>query len=463
MKLKLTTYILLAALVSQTGCKKFLDQKPISGLVEANYYRTTDEVETGVIACYDGLQKVYDIEYKLTELRSDNASGVGLEGDWGGIKFFRDSPSNFFLQDYWQRTYNTITRCNTVLKYLNNVTDANKKKYFEGEAKFIRALMYFNLVRLYGEVPLIAERIDYNDSDKFVKATKAAIYDQIKADLLKAVDSCPDTWATQKARATSGSSRALLAKVYVTLKDWANAKTQLEPLLGTNLKGTTYGLNASYAAIFSTASEMSKEIVFAVRYKSSSNGEGNSFSYEYTNSGDARYIKGTTAYQAMFESTDVRKATTFTTNALVGKFLDPSAPVRDAGNDVPVLRYADVLLLYAEALNELGTVPTAATIAPINEVRARASASLYTIATLATKDAVRDAIYKERQLEFGFENQRWYDLLRMDQTTTIAIMNAYFAANGSASVTVPVYRLIYPIPQTEIDLSSGKLKQNPGY
>lgn len=463
MNTQLKAYLVLAALISLTGCSKFLDQKPVSALIESNYYRTTDEVETGVIACYDGLQKVYDMEFKLTELRSDNASGVGLEGDWGGIKFFRDAPSNFFLLDYWQRSYNTITRCNTVLKFIDNVTDPEKKKYFEGEAKFMRALIYFNLVRLYGEVPLVNERIDYNDAEKFVKASKTALYDLIKSDLSTAADYCPVSWSTQKARVTNGAAKALLGKVYITLKEWENARVQLAPLVGADLKGSTYGLNASYAAIFSTASEMSKEIVFAVRYKSSSNGEGNSFAYEYTSSGDARYIKGTNAYQAMFESTDVRKAVTFTTNALVGKFLDPSAPVRDAGNDIPVIRFADVLLLYAEALNEEASVPTETTIAPINEVRKRAAASSYTPTLLATQQAARDAIYKERQLEFGFENQRWYDLLRKEPDETIAIMNAYFSANGSPGVTVPAYRLIYPIPQTEIDLSSGMLKQNPGY
>src|SRR5215217_5897983 len=91
--------ILTAVLIvmSFTSCKKFLDEKPISNLIEQSYYRNTEEVETGVIACYDGLQKVYDIEFKLTEIRADNTSGVSLEGDWGAIKFFRDAPSNFFL------------------------------------------------------------------------------------------------------------------------------------------------------------------------------------------------------------------------------------------------------------------------------------------------------------------------------------------------------------------------------
>lgn len=452
-----------------TGCEKFLDQKPISALIENDFYRNTDEVETGVISCYDGLQEVYDMEFKLTEIRADNTSGVSLEGDWGAIKFFRESSANFFLLDFWQRSYNTIARCNLVLKYLDNVSDPAKKKSFEGEVKFIRSLMYFNLVRLYGEVPLITTSIAFDDFASFKKASQNAIYDQIKADLNLAVANLsPNASATiPSARATKQAAMALLGKVYITLKDWDNARQQFEPILGPNLKGTApYGLNPSYAAIFSTSTEMSKEIIFAVRFKASSGGEGNSFSYEYTNNGDARNVKASAAYQAMFESTDVRKAVTFTTSGpnigLAAKFLDPSAPQRDAGNDFPVIRFADVLLLYAEALNELAGVPTTASLEPLNEVRARAAVSLYTTATVTTKEQARDLIYKERQLEFGFENQRWYDLLRMDRTEAVAILNAYLAATGN-SITVPAYRFAFQIPQTEIDLSKGNLVQNPDY
>ncbi|MNK01698.1 SusD family protein [compost metagenome] len=463
MKQKILTAIVIV--LSFASCKKFLDEKPISNLIEQSYYRNTEEVETGVIACYDGLQKVYDIEFKLTEIRADNTSGVSLEGDWGAIKFFRDAPSNFFLADYWQRAFNTIARCNLVLKYLDNVTDPVKKKYFEGEVKFIRSLMYFNLVRLYGDVPLLTASIKFDDFEKFKRISKTEVYNQLKTDLLTSVEFCPPSWPTaQVARVTKGASQALLAKVYLTLKDYPNVITQLIPLIGTNFKGTTYQLNPSYAAIFSTASEMSKEILFAVRYKASANGEGNSFSYEYTNNGDARNVKASAAYQALFETSDIRKAATFNAaNGLCTKFLDATAPQRDAGNDFPVLRFADVLLMYAEASNELAPTPNSDVLSPLNEVRLRAVASVYNNTGLNTKELARTAIFKERKLEFGFENERWYDLVRMDQASTISILNAYLADTGNPAIKVPAYRLIFPIPQTEIDLSKGNLSQNDLY
>lgn len=464
MKQKILTAIVIV--LSFTSCKKFLDEKPISNLIEQSYYRNTEEVETGVIACYDGLQKVYDIEFKLTEIRADNTSGVSLEGDWGAIKFFRDAPSNFFLADYWERAFNTIARCNLVLKYLDNVTDPVKKKYFEGEAKFIRSLMYFNLVRLYGDVPLLTASIQYDDFEKFRRINKTEVYNQIKTDLLRSVENCPPSWPTaQIARVTKTSSQALLAKVYLTLKDYDNVKLQLAPILGADFKGSAgYQLNPSYAAIFSTASEMSKEILFAVRYKASANKEGNSFSYEYTNNGDARAVKASATYQSLFESSDLRKTSTFNaTTGLCAKFLDPTAPQRDAGNDFPVLRFADALLMYAEASNELAASPTNDVIIPLNEVRKRAVASQYNSILLNTKETARAAIFKERKLEFGFENERWYDLVRMDQASTISILNAYLADTGNPAIKVPAYRLIFPIPQTEIDLSKGNLSQNDLY
>ena len=456
--------VALALIVSVSSCKKFLDEKPVSNLIEQDYYRNTDEVETGVIACYDGLQKVYDIEFKLTEIKADNTSGLSLEGDWGAIKFFRDSPSNFFLADFWQRSYNTIARCNLVLKYLENVTDPAKQTSFRGEVLFIRSLMYFNLVRLYGDVPLLTSSINFEEFEKFKRVSTAEVYTQIKKDLLQSIDGCPAAWpAAQVARVTKGASQALLGKVHLTLRDYAAAKAQLQPLVGSTFDGGTYTLNPGYAAIFSTGSEMSKEILFAVRYKASANSEGNSFSYEYSNNGDARNVKASLPYQALFEASDLRKATTFNAaNGLATKFLDATAPQRDAGNDFPVIRFADVLLMYAEASNELAG-PAADVLLPLNKVRARAVASTYTLATLGTKENARSLIFKERKLEFGFENQRWYDLVRMDPATTISILNSYLAATGNANITVPAYRLIFPIPQTEIDLSKGNLVQNPGY
>lgn len=449
-----------------SGCKKFLDQKPISSLVQEAYYSNTSEVETGVISCYDGLQQVYDIEYKTTEVRSDNNgnNALPIEGDWGAVIKFIDAPSTYFNLDFWQRSYNVIARCNLVLQYLDNVEDPVSKNYFEGEAKFIRSLMYFNLVRLYGEVPLITSSIKYNDTEKFKRVPVAQVYDQIKTDLQTAMSMLPASWTNAQglARVNKYAAQALAGKVYLTLKDWANAKSQLEPLA----TGSTYQLMPSFSDVFDLTKEMNKEIIFSVRYKSNSGGEGNTFSYIYTANGDARYIRGAASYLALFVTADsVRKRVTFSTsNALCGKFLDPTAPKMDAGNDFPVIRFADVLLMYAEALNEIDAAPTDANLIPLNKVRQRAGAGLSLYTALGnTQVSIRDAIDRERRLEFGFENSRWYDIARKEPAVAATLMNNFLTEAGYTNINVQPYRILYPIPQNEIDLGSGVLTQNPGY
>src|SRR5690606_3152679 len=137
---------------------------------------------------------------------------------------------------------------------------------------------------------------------------------------------------------------------------------------------------------------------------------------------------------------------------LANKFIDNATPQRDAGTDFPVIRFADVLLMYAEVLNELAPVPTTTTLAPLNEVRARANVGVYLPANVTTKEQARDLIYAERKLEFGFEKQRWYDLLRMERTKAIAILNAYLVATGN-NITVEPCQFVCPLPQTEINIS----------
>lgn len=463
-KIKITIYSLaLASMIFGTGCKKFLDEKPMSQLVEDTYFKDGTEVETGLMAGYDGLQKVYDLEYRFGEFRADNGTPVMFEGDWAAIKDFSESSSNAFVLEHWQNCYYTIARANLVLKYLDKVEDQAKRNKIEGEARFMRALMHFNLVRLFGDVPLIDHFINYDESDMFVRKPVATVYESIITDLLVAAKSCPDSWgSTEVARATSGAAKTILAKVYMTRGNWAEARTQLEAVIAS----AKYQLLPDYKDVISLSNEMNKEIIFAVRFKANSNGEGNTFSYGYNKNGLVRGIKGLANYQSLFEANDSTRFLAMLQSAadpFVIKYEDATAANSDAGNDVVVTRYADVLLMYAEALNELYG-PSEETLAPLNAVRKRASDELeqFTVGAtpVDTKEKLRKVIEKERRTELGFENHRWYDLLRYG--TAIEQMNAYFTAIGRNRTVVPTH-LLLPIPQHEIDLSSGKLTQNPGY
>ncbi|PWJ58460.1 putative outer membrane starch-binding protein [Dyadobacter jejuensis] len=462
--MKRISLINIVTLLLVWGCntETFLDLKPESSLVEQNYFKTTGEVETGVLNIYSALQLVTPAEIQLTELRSDNISPANLEGEWAAIENFSETASNDFVNTFWVTSYATLARCNIVLKYLPNVTDATKKAAFEGEAKFVRALTLFNSVRLFGDIPMPLVPVLVNDTEVFKRVSKDVVYEQIIADLQLAEANLPVSWeAASLGRATKGAAQTLLAKVYLTKKDYASAKTSLEKVISSK----SYSLLASYANVFSSGMEMNNEIIFAIRYRSSANGEGQGFSYDFSKDGATRGLQPKTDLLSMYSSSDAVRYTTSITGtgatAFVNKFPDASnsGSRRDSGTDWIVLRYADVLLMYSEVLNELGTSPTDA-LSNLNAIRKRAGLESYTLEQLPDQTARRLAIQNERRVELAFENYRWYDLLRWG--IALDAMKKHFVAIGR-SVNVADFRLLYPIPQRELDITNGLIAQNPGY
>jgi hypothetical protein len=480
----------LVAVLLLTGCKKFLDKQPISTLTEENYYQNTSQVETQVIGCYASLQDVYNFDYILAGLRTDEAYISESEGDINQIDGFIEYPTNSYVASYWQNSYFTIKQCNTVLKYLNNVTDAAKKNYFEGEAKFIRAHMYFNMVRLFGGVPLITSSVEYNDVTP--RSDSATIYNQIVSDLQTAVQKLPATWdASQAARVTSYTAKAMLAKVYLTQQRWTDSKNLTWDLIQTPGQ---YKLLPSYNSIFGINNEMNAEIMYAVRYKANSNGLGETYTYNmdklsgsvgFRAAADVRNngATGNDSTRPFLAADTFRKNQTFLTGGdygtsyyCGGKYQDPTAPKNDAGNDFIVLRFADVILMYAEAENEINgntaltpadSLTTSSRLYQLNVIRKRANplsatALRYTYndTRINTKDKFRKKLKQERQAEFCEENQRWYDLVRWGDAVTV--MNRHFSSRALANIIQP-YQIRFPIPQKEIDVSNHIITQNPGY
>ncbi len=480
----------LVLLLTTIGCSKFLDKEPVSTYVEEEYYKNTDQVETGVIGCYAAVRPLYNLDYILAGLRSDDAYISEAEGDINQIDGFGETTTNSYVSSYWQTAYFAIKQCNTVLKYLDSVTDPIKKNYFEGEAKFLRAHMYFNLVRLYGDVPLVTKSVAYNDVSSYVRINKDTVYNQIIADFKVAIQKLPASWTTAEiARATNYAAKGMLAKVYLTQKDYANAKILLLDLLQ---NPGQYQLLPGYKSIFGN-NEMNAEILYAVRFRGNSNGLGNTFTYNTDRqSGSVGFraasdFRGNTPFPA---ADSIRKSQTFilytgvnstgglsTSYYCGGKFLDPGSVRNDGGADFIVLRYADVILMYAETENEInGGVPLVASdtsnpqsrLYQLNRIRIRAGGAFpkavpaytYNSTTINTQDKFRIAIKAERRKEFGEEDQRWYDLLRWGDAVTV--MNAHFSSR-SINTTILPYQTLFPIPQREIDVSGGIIKQNPGY
>lgn len=447
--IKYTIFGLLAMAATITSCgKDDLELTPISATSEGQYFNTDADVLGAVIAIYDGLQAVPLKEFTLTEMRSDNAKSNLGEGEYKQLETFEVSPTNSVVGNYWSVNYNVIYRANVVLKNINVMSDQNKRLNYIGEAKFARALSHFNLVRAFGDIPVIDQVIGINDNSYFAKKTAAEAYALIEADLEEAVQYLPLKTATTFGRATKQAAQGILAKVYLTQKKYNEAL----PLLTSLVSDASYNLRPNYRDVFYV--EKNDEILFAIPYTADSATESQDFSYEMTSAGGLNYVTPNFAAFMNADPLDTnRKAVNInpTTPVQNGKWITGSSAVRLAGNDWIVLRLADVYLMYTEAI--MGTANATSDTEAVKYydlVRNRSFATPVTNTTI-TKTMLLD----QRRAELAYENHRLYDLIRFGQAETV--LSAY-------SVTFQAPKdLLLPIPQNQINVSKGMLVQNPLY
>ncbi len=458
--------ILCICLLACTSCNKdFLELNPQSTIAPETFFKTSGDAITAVNGCYKSLAvgSQYSSTFQiLMEARADNyldqdpSSGAGQNYQ---INRFSDSPGNTNLYNSWTSLYSTVFRCNTVLESVEPIKmDNTLKNRIKGEASFIRALSYFNLVRLWGNVPLVVKSIDPTGASGLKRDATTAIYAQIEADLTFAAANLPETYpAVDLGRVTKGAAQGLLGKVYVYQKKFTNAKTVLDEVIN----GKKFSLLPNIAETFSPTIKYHAEILFAIRFAKGLSGQDHGYWYANTQ------IIGldSTLFKA-YDAVDTRRTQiefakpTGNSNILPRKFHD--TPVNNnAGNDFPVLRYADVLLLQAETMNELGynnSTAAGTAFAHLNAIRKRAGLAELTGTDLATQGAFRTEIYKQRRLEFPFECDRWFDMVRTG-TAIEAI------AASSKKQTIAPFRFLYPIPQQEIDIMNNptNFPQNPGY
>ncbi|MDF9799285.1 hypothetical protein OKW21_004548 [Catalinimonas alkaloidigena] len=439
------------------GCSD-LDILPESQVPSDGFYTTEAEIGTIVAGMYDGLQRVYSRTagqpgglWSLTDLRSDDMGIILSEGEWGRMENLGILPSSDVTLDFWNSSYVTITRANNLLANLEVVTDAELKDQFEGEGKFVRALTYFNLVRLFGEVPLTTTATTSTDDlPELSRQSIDAVYVQIENDLSDAVNLLPST--NEVGRATAGAAKGLLAKVYLNRGERTSAKTLLEDLMDDG-----YALEPTVADVFSIDNESNNEILFSVGYKAASNGEGNNFAYDFK--------VNSIGFVPTQEHMDLSPAGARydATLAVVGvenrtiKYDPSNAGQEDGENDWIVLRFADIILMYAEILNiENGSANMQPAIDQLNRVHAREDLEPYTVEDFADADALAEAIRDERRFELAFEGHRWFDLQRYG-AEGIQILSDHLGLQVSAD------DMLLPIPQREIDVSQGAITQNSGY
>lgn len=452
--------------LSLGACTKQLDQQPITSKSLGNFLKTESEVEEYINAVYGTLQLngLYG-QYlpPMGEIQSDNTFDevpANDNGVYGQLDQFTTIASNGMISDMWKASYQGIQRANTVLNRIDaiNYNVAAIKQARKGEMHFIRALLYFNLVRIFGDVPLVTkETTNPNEFFGQGRTPKDQVYAQVISDLNNAIQELPETTGTQgKAIKTAG--QALLGKVYLTLGQFNESKTVLTAVVASG----KHTLLADPADIFSLNNKNNNEIIFAVQFASGINGntEGSSAFQQFSPSGSVSGAKGhnlpTKSLYQLYTTADKRKTAyvgvTSTGVPFCNKLKPSTTTPADGGSNIVVLRYADVLLMLAETENELGNPDAARTY--LNLVHKRAG---LTELPLQSQNDTRASIALERRLELIGEGHRWFDLLRTG--TALSVMNAWFSDQG-INIRIAQRDLLLPIPQDQID-TDPSIKQNP--
>ncbi len=496
---KITTFSLFILCFVQTACKdNFLITTDPTRISTNLFYKDQAQFEQALNGVYGQLQGITNSAYLFQEFNSDNTTldfnplDRGGAAGWEALEFSTVNPGNGEISNLWNVHYSTLYNINYALEKLAPVTiDATAKKEIEGQLKFLRAFHYFNLTRYFGEVVLVTSTLSSPDEAfSLIRSPQAAIYTQIEADLKDAATLLPTAYSTKVGRVTKGAALSLLGKVYLTKKQYPEAVTTLKQVLGLG-----YSLLPKYVDVFDPAKKNGAESIFEVQYQGGNDlGEQSSFMYTFAprlsqaavtgfaNTGSGGRNIPTNDIIAAFEPGDLRKdvslQTSYTLNGVVvpvpfiNKYRHTHTITGRTDDNWPVLRYADVLLMLAEASNEQ-TGPDADAVGYLNQVRLRAG--LKPVSGL-DKDAFRKAVLQERRVELAFENHRWFDLQRTKTPAELAaFLNAY-GAKEKASPTVvrggiafnaldylySDFEYLLPIPAPQI-LINSKLTQNPGY
>lgn len=489
--MKKITILLTITTIYFGGCNKdFLKEEPESFITAENLFTSQSGALAGLNAAYANLKNFRNSgRAMLIGVVGTDEGQLGIDEAGVTDRLGLDSYDGNFnslnphITQMWRTCYLGIARSNGIIQNVPAISmDEALKKRIIAEASFLRALQYFWAVQLWGDIPIITKVIDNADKYDYPRKKIEDVYKLIIEDLTRAETDLPDSYSgADIGRATRGAAKALLGKVYLsapgTQRDYVKAATILQEVITSN----RYSLLTNYADLFDVTKENNAESVFEVQFKSPEQTNNMSFCTgsravpdNILGGGYAWFIPTDYCFNS-FEANDTRKPVTFRTqffNAAgqlltsaanpehlkphVKKFEDPSvSPANAVGKNTYVIRYADVKLMYAEALNEQNRVLEAQTV--LNELRGRANA---TLAVGLSQSQLRDAILNERMKELCFEGWRWFDLKRTGKLVQLAGQN-----NPRAMGKVADKNNLFPIPLSEINNNDGinPEHQNPGY
>lgn len=488
------------------GCQeKFIDLQPISDMNAGNFYKTEQDMNQAVMSPYASLRDVYNQLFIYAgEIRSDNTTFSWVPGsskDMTSIDNFGDIllSDNQNVLDLWNRSYVTILRSNIVLDKIDAVSfkDPKLKEQYKAEARFLRALIYFYLVRIFGDVPKVDKQLSVQEAYTLGRSSTQDIYDFIVEDLKFAETNLPQTYlANDKGRVTQTGAKALLAKVYMTMAGYPLKKGATHYALAETkalevINNPLYSLISDYKTLFDVKNKNNAESLFEIQYKKGGTITGspwsNDFAPRFSNKevvlvGDkSGFNAPTPSMSSAYETGDPRKNISMADGYIsdpggvkinekyVRKYYDVSfATVPDNDNNWIELRLADIYLLYSEALVRQGKQQQTALLY-LNKIRQRArntaGASAGALADYTAFNSETEfllAIEKERRVELAFENHRWFDLVRTERAKAV-MSQEQKDQNGFNPSAWSDNMLLFPIPLQVIQSNPEKIKQNPGY
>ena len=477
--MKITSTILLTVLTLALGAcsDDYLELSPINQANTANFYQTEEDFETALIGTYGTLmgQSFADRLVLLLDIRSDNGTAAGNFGSAAGISEFNASPTAGDLQAVYSNSYEGIQAANAILERIDPTdVDGEVKQRIKGEASFVRALYYFYLTALFGDVPLItAETTGDNigETREFTRTPVDDVHAQVIADLQFAEGALPDD--NVSGRASAGAAKAFLGKVYLFRQQYSEAATKLKEVIDLN----QYSLEPDYTELFAKGNADNAEDIFVVQHIGSAEGTGSRLPYQFAPLGSTP--GGVLIFQQLFyveenlfrsfsEEDIIRRKmaadSIFTPGGDLGdtlyfsqKYVDNEPfELQNGDANMYILRYADVLLMYAEALNAVSYQAGSEAFQYLNAVRTRVGLDALSATDLPDQQAFADHLLEERRHELAFEGHRWLDLLRTGKA--LETINAV-----RTEVQIDNNDLLYPIPQSEVLNNPERITQNPGY
>ncbi len=487
---KLLAILLIASLVS---CSGFLDREPLDQITQGNFYKTQSDANLGVIAMYSVIQGInwYGKSWMITEIPSDNTTTGGNDPDFSPIDNFTISPDNGPLTEFWTERYKLITLANQVLHFVPDITmEADLKASYLAEARFLRAFAYFDLVRIFGDVPIVRSIPDLGSDLLVSRDAVADVYDFLIEDFEAAIQDLPESRPTADAgRITTFAAQAMLAKVFLTVGRYDESIALCKDIIASGrFRLVDVGDNW-----LRDVSDNNAESILQMQYVGCGPiGTGNALQAFFapwgqgiTQNSDgwgsqiptaANIDNPGTTIKDAFKDEDLRTYYSIMTagdeypmiNPSQGGYMYPAQGASRAqanikkyviggGNDVcfmstpqniHVIRYADVLLMLAEGSCKRngGVSITPEVLDAFNQVRARAGLEGEEVIT-------SEMVYDERRIEFAFENHRWFDLLREGGIVR------KMALHGKQ---MQEFHKLFPIPAQEIAINPN-LSQNEGY